>query len=145
MENTQKKSFDNNYQNQTNETEDREIVIPVIQEEAYIDKKVVESGKVRIKKTVNQYEELIDEPLLREEVKVERVSINQYVDQMPQARQEGDTLIIPVVKEEVVIQKRLLLVEELHVQKQIIETHEPQNITLHKEEVEVVRIAADEI
>lgn len=129
---------------QKTKTENSQVVIPVIEEEVRIDKQVVETGKVRISKKVSEHEELIDEPLLREQVAVERVPVNQFVDSPPQARQEGDTLIIPVVREEIVVQKRLLLVEELHVKKQILESHEPQSVTLRKEEVEITRTAADE-
>lgn len=123
------------------ETSDEKIVIPVVEEQAFINKQVVETGKVRISKRVSQHEELIDEPLLREEVTVERIPINQYVDQTPQVRQEGDIMIIPVVQEQIVMQKRLVLVEELRVRKQIIETHQPQSVTLRKETVDVIRIA----
>lgn len=119
-------------------------VIPVIQEEVVFEKRVVESGKVRISKHIREYEETIDEPLFREDVVVERVPLNQFIEARPVVRQEGDTMIIPVVQEQVVIQKRLVLVEELRVKKQIIEMHQPQQITLVKEEVEVNRSVGNE-
>lgn len=119
-------------------------VIPVIQEEVVFEKRVVESGKVRISKHIREYEETIDEPLFREDVVVERVPLNQFIETRPVVRQEGDTMIIPVVQEQVVIQKRLVLVEELRVKKQIIEMHQPQQITLLKEEVEVNRSVGNE-
>lgn len=114
-------------------------VIPVIHEEAVFDKKVVETGKVRISKRIREFEETIDEPLFREEVVVERVPVNQFVEARPGVRQEGDVMIIPVVEEQVFVQKRLVLVEELRVRKQVVETHQPQRITLLKEEVDVTR------
>ena len=123
------------------EVNQEKLVIPVIEEEAFLDKRVVETGKVRISKRVSEHEELIDEPLFREEVSVERVPINQYVDQLPQVRQEGDVMIIPVVQEQLVMQKRLVLVEELRVRKQVVETHQPHSVTLRKETVDVTRIA----
>ncbi len=119
------------------------IVVPVIQEQVTFDKKIVETGKVRISKRVSQHEELIDVPILREQVNVERVPVNQVVDAPPQVRHEGDTMIIPVVEEQVFYQKRLVLVEELHVRKQIVEEHNPQQMTLLKEEVEISRTAAE--
>lgn len=120
------------------------MVIPVIQEQITFDKQVIESGKVRISKRIVEHEELVDVPLFREEVDVERVAINQFVDTPPQVRQEGDTMIIPVVQEQVFYQKRLLLVEELHVRKQVIEEHKPQQITLLKEEVDITRSAEND-
>ncbi len=126
------------------ETVNETLVIPVIEEEAFLDKRVVETGKVRISKRVSEREELIDEPLFREEVTIERVAVNQYVDQPPQVRHEGDVMIIPVVQEQLVMQKRLVLVEELRVRKQIVETHQPQSVTLRREEIDIKRIAGTE-
>lgn len=120
------------------------MVIPVIQEEITIDKRVIETGKVRISKRISEREELVDVPILQEEVTVERVPINLFVEEQPPVRQEGDTIIIPVVQEQIVIQKKLLLVEELRVRKQIVEAHEPQQVTLFKEEVEIKRAAVNE-
>lgn len=119
-------------------------VIPIIEEKAVFGKKVVETGKVIISKRVSEHEKTIDEPLLHEEVSVERVAVNQFVDTPPEIRHEGDTMIIPVVEEQLVIKKRLFLVEELHVRKQVVESHQPQKITLLKEEVEVKRSAVSE-
>jgi len=126
------------------ELNDEKLVIPIIAEEAFLDKRVVETGKVRISKRISEHEELIDEPLFREEVTVERVPVNKYVDQPPQVRHEGDVMIIPVVQEQLVMQKRLVLVEELRVRKQVVETHQPQSVTLRREEVDVRRITETE-
>lgn len=124
-------------------TEKPEVTIPVIEERAQVGKQVVETGKVRITKRVSEHEEVIDEPLLREQAAIERVPVNRYVEQAPQPRQEGDTLIIPVVREDIVVQKRLVLVEELHVTKEVVEARDPQTVTLRREEVEITRNVAD--
>lgn len=121
--------------------EGERLVIPVIQEEVTIDKHVVEVGKVRISKRVSEHEELVDIPLFRQEVNVERVPMNLFVEALPPVRQEGDTMIIPVVEERIIVQKKLLLVEELRVKREAIEEHQPQTIKLMKEEVEVKRTA----
>lgn len=115
-------------------------VIPVIAEELRIGKQVVETAKVNIKKQVISRQELVDIPLIREDVVVERIAVNRYVETPPPPiRYEGNTMIIAVLREEVVVTKRLLLVEELHVTKQQVETHQPQSITLLKEAIEVTR------
>ena len=128
-----------NLNDEMRQTEERleNTVIPIIEERAVINKNIVETGKVRISKRVSEHEEIIDEPLLREEVSVERVAINKFVDAPPEIRHEGDTMIIPIVEEQEVIEKRLVLVEELHIKKQIIEEHKPQRVSLLKEEVKV--------
>ncbi|MGI8849464.1 MAG: YsnF/AvaK domain-containing protein [Pyrinomonadaceae bacterium] len=119
-------------------------VLPIIQEEAVITKRVVETGKVTISKKISEHEEIVDVPLFQEKVDVERVPINQVVQERPAVRQDGETMIIPVVQEQVFYQKRLMLVEELHVRKQVVETHQPQKITLVKEEVEIKRSAEND-
>lgn len=127
---------------QTTKAREGQVVIPVIEEELRVGREIIETGKVRVSKKISEHEETVDEPILREQVSVERVQVNEYVDAPPEARQEGDTLIIPVLQEKLVVQKRLLLVEELHIRKQVAETREPQTVTLRKEEVEVGRITA---
>ena len=115
-------------------------VIPVIQQQATIKKRVVETGKVHIAKRVHEYEELVDIPHIHEEVRVERVPVNQFVDEAPKVRTEGETTIIPVLEERAVVEKRLFLVEELHVRKERTESHHPQKVKVLKEEVEVQRL-----
>lgn len=114
-------------------------VFPVIQEEAIVEKRLVETGKVVISKKISEHEEIVDVPLFQEKVDVERVPINQVVQERPATRQEGEVVIIPVVQEQVFYQKRLVLIEELHVRKQVVQVHQPQKITLVKEDVEIKR------
>jgi uncharacterized protein (TIGR02271 family) len=116
------------------------LVIPVIQEEVTVDKQVIEAGTVRISKRISEHEEVIDVPLFHEEVSVERVPVNLFVEALPPVRQEGDTMVIPVVEEQIVIQKKLLLVEELRVRKEVVEHHEPQTVNVLKEEVDIIRV-----
>ena len=80
-------------------------------------------------------------PLNQEEVMVERVTLNQYVDSPPPpVRYEGDTMIIPVLQEVAVVEKRLLLVEELRVTKRQVQKQETQQVSLRQEEVQVTRV-----
>lgn len=117
------------------------VAIPVVEEQVQIGKRVVETGTVRISKKVHEEEVTVDEPILHDEVDVERVPINKYVETPPPAvRHEGDTMVIPVLREEVVVQKRLLLVEELRITRRQDQTQFPQKVTLRKEEVSVDRL-----
>ena len=116
-------------------------VIPVIQERAVVKKRVVETGRVQIRKQVREYEEHIDIPHVHEEVRVERVPVERIVDAAPQVRTEGDVTIIPILEERYVVEKRLFLVEELHVSRVRHEKHRPETVRVLKEEVVVKRIA----
>ena len=115
------------------------MVFQVIEEQIQINKEVVESARVRISKRVSEHEESVDIPLTHEEVDVERVAVNQYVETPPAIRYEGDTTIIPVLREVAVVEKRLLLVEELRVTKRHVQTQETQQVTLRREDIEVER------
>ncbi|MGI8743084.1 MAG: DUF2382 domain-containing protein [Bryobacteraceae bacterium] len=57
------------------------------------------------------------EPLFREDCDVERVPVKRMLDQPVEIRQEGDTLIIPLMEEVLVVEKRLMLREELHIKR----------------------------
>jgi uncharacterized protein (TIGR02271 family) len=117
------------------------LVIPVIAEFLQVDKQTVETGRVVLHKTVHVESQTVEVPLREERVQVQRVAVNRYVDEAPPVRQEGDTMIVSIVREELVVTKRLLLVEELHVHKQILTTQTPQTVELRREEVSYERIA----
>ena len=85
----------------------------------------------------------VDLPLLHEEIAVERVPFEQYVDDVPPTRQEGNTTIYPVVKEVLVVQKRLVLVEEIRVTRQQTQVQDTQTVRLRREEITVERTPND--
>lgn len=118
---------------------DSSKIIPVIEEKLTIDKRKIETGKVTIVKKVKEQEvskELTD---FQEEIQIERVAMNQPVSSPPSVRQEGDTMVIPVVREEVVIHKQLVLVEEIRVTTHRKEIKRPVKVTLRREEVFIER------
>ncbi len=114
-------------------------VIPVIAEELHVGKRVVETGRVRIRKFVREHEETVDEPLMAEEVRVERVAVNRVIDAPVDVRYVDGRMIIPLMEEVLVVEKRLMLKEELHVTRQQVERRNPQVVTLRSEEVEIER------
>lgn len=116
-------------------------VIPVVAEELRVDTRTVETGRVRVTKVVHEHQEVVDQPSLSEEVTVERVRVNRVVEAAPQPRQEGDTLVFPVLEEVVVVERRLMLKEEIRITKRVSETRNPQTVTLRSEEVKIERIA----
>ena len=115
------------------------LVMPVIKEVLEVHTTPVETGRVRIRKIVHEREEIVDPPLLREEVVIERVPINRMVEGRLLPSEE-DTLIIPVLEEVLVVEKRLLLKEEVRITKRRVETHRPQRVTLRREEATLERL-----
>ena len=125
--------------------QDESRVVPVLVEELEVQKRVVETGKVRITKVVHERETLVDEPLLRDNVAISRLPMQRVVEGPIPVREEHGTTIISVVEEVLVVEKRWMLREEIHIRKRRTETHQPQQITLRSEDVQVERIPqADE-
>jgi uncharacterized protein (TIGR02271 family) len=123
---------------QTTNAEKDSVSIPVIEEKLKIEKEIVVTGKVRITKKVDEHEELINIPLAQEEIVVEHIPLNKYIDTQPEpVRYEGETMIIPVIKEVLIVEKRILLVEEIRITKRINQTNESQQIMLRKEEINI--------
>jgi len=116
------------------------LTIPVAEERLVRQTRKVETGRVRITKRVSTRVEEVDEPLVQDTIHVERVAVNRPVDEPVPAHYEGDTLIIPVFEETLVVQKRLVLKEELRVTRRRTESHRPQQVTLRREEVSVERV-----
>lgn len=118
---------------------EQRVVIPVIDEQVRVDKTVVETGRVRVQKRVHEETQTLNLPTLHQTVDVERVPINQVVEQAPEARYEGDTLVIPVVREEVITVTRLVLVEEVRLKNNYRTDVVSQPVTLRREEVVIDR------
>jgi uncharacterized protein (TIGR02271 family) len=116
------------------------LVLPVIAETLTVDTRPVETGRIRIRKVVHEREELVDPPLLRDEVEIERVPINRVVEGPLPVRYEGDTMIISLLEEVLVVDTRLLLREEVHITTRRTETHAPERVTLRREDVTVERV-----
>ena len=120
--------------------EDSTVVVPVVAESVEVGKRRVETGRVRVRKTVRTTEKVVDEPLIVEEVEVERVPINRVIAEAVGPRQEGDTLIVPLLEEVLVVEKRLMLREEIRITRRKAERRSPETVTLRSEEATVERV-----
>ena len=116
------------------------LVLPAIEETLTVDTREVETGRVRVRKVVTEREELVNLPLRREEVIIRRVPINRVVEGPLPVRYEGDTMIISLLEEVLVVDTRLLLTEEVHITTRRTETHTPERVTLRHEDVTIERV-----
>ncbi len=119
---------------------DGAVVVPVVAEQLEVAKRTVEGGGVRIRKTVSEREEVVDEPLMREEVQVRRVPVNKVVDGPVPVRHVGDTMIVSLLEEVLVVEKKLMVKEELHITKEKVESYRPQRVRLRTEEAVIERV-----
>ncbi len=119
-------------------------VIPLVEESLAVGKREVETGRVRFRTEVTERTETIDQPLLRTEVSTRRVEVNQFVDTPPAVRYEGDTVIIPIMEEVLVVEKRLRVKEEVYITQVQTEHHAPQTVTLRTETLVEERLPAED-
>ena len=120
-----------------------EEVIPLVEETATVAKRDVVTGRVRVRTVTEAVEELARADVRQESVEVTRVPIDRVVETLPEIRTEGDVTILPVVEEEVVVMKRLVLKEELHIRRRVETETVEVPVTLRKQRAEVERIAPD--
>lgn len=118
---------------------DAERIVPVAREEAQVSKREVETGRVRIEKRVVEREQAVEEMLRSERVDVERVACDVEVDGPLEPRQENDCLVIPVVEEFLVVQKRWRLTAEVRIRRRVVERPHEERIPLRAEDVRVTR------
>jgi len=113
-------------------------VIPVIEEELAVSTRQ-HSRAVRVHKRVHTREETVEVPVHRDEVVVERVPVGRVVADAPKVRNEGDTMVVPVLEEVLVVEKRLMLKEEIRITLRRTAETSPQRVVLRSEEVVVER------
>lgn len=119
-------------------------VLPLVQEELRIEKRRVTTGTVRVRSIVDMVEAVARATLEEETVEVTRVPVGAQIDEVPQMRTEGDTTIIPVVEEVLVVEKRLVLKEELHIRRRVKSEEVGIPVLLRKQRAVVERLPPDE-
>ena len=118
------------------------LVVPVAQEELRVGVRQVDTGRgVRIHKTVSEQTHPIEQALLRTTVDVKRIPVDRIVplSEAPATRQEGDTLIVPVCEEVLVVEKRLRIKEEIHILRRTQQQTHTGSAVLRTEQVAVER------
>jgi len=118
---------------------DAPIILPLLAEEISVAKRQVVTGRVLASTITREEEKLVDELLASEQVEIERVPVGRPVDWAPPVREEGDTVIIPVVEEVLVVERRLLLKEEVRVRRVRKEERHQERVKIRRQEVEVTR------
>src|SRR5437763_694378 len=113
---------------------------PVVEEEARILKRAVSTGKVRIRTPIDVTQGIASAKLEEQKVEIKRVPVNRIVDKAPAVRSENDTVIIPVMEEVLVMEKQLILKEELHVRRRVIQDWVDVPVSLRKQRAVVERL-----
>ena len=113
-----------------------DATLRLLAEELSVTKEKVETGRVRISTRTHEREVLIDENLARERIEIETVPVGLRIDAVPEVRQEGDTTIVPVVEEVLVVERHLTLKEEIRIKRvRTTERHQEKVMLRHQEAV----------
>jgi len=117
---------------------DTSVAVPVSREEVEVTTRVVDTGRgVRVSKTVTEQPEEVRETLWHETVDVQRVPVDRVVAEAPPSRYEGDVLIVPVLEEILVVEKRYRIREELHITRVRRQHEHRETVPLRVEDVRI--------
>ncbi|ANY83230.1 hypothetical protein BB934_29335 (plasmid) [Microvirga ossetica] len=122
-----------------------EEIIPLVEETMTVDKRRVITGRVRVQTVTDTLEELAHANVQRETVEVTRVPIDKVVETAPEIRTEGDVTIVPVLEEVLVVEKRLVLKEELHIRRRVESETVEVPVTLRKQRAIIKRVDPDDL
>ncbi|HEY9516566.1 MAG TPA: DUF2382 domain-containing protein [Gemmatimonadaceae bacterium] len=115
---------------------ERVMRIPVTEEEIRVGKRQVQAGGVDVRKTVETHH--VEQPVTRrrEEVEIERRPLQADRTGGPAEFKEGETHI-PLMEEEVVVEKRPVAKEEIVIRKHTVEDTENVEADIRKERVDI--------
>lgn len=125
-----------------NEAGDRTLpnqTVPMHAEEISVSRRQVAGDRVQVSTVTREEERLVDEQLTHERIEVERVPIGRPVDAAPPVREEGDTTIMSVVEEIVVVERRLILKEEVHIRRVRVSERHRETVMVRKQDATVTR------
>ena len=94
---------------------------------------------VQVRRETRSRDTLVEEDLVKTGVVIERIPVGQFVEAVPPVREEGDVTILPIVEEVVVVERRLRLVEEVHIRRVRSTTTHAETVTLREQHVVVTR------
>lgn len=117
--------------------------IALVEEALRVGKREVTSGRVRVRSLTDTVEELAKATLDEETVEVTRVPVGREVDAAPAVRTEEGVVIVPVMEEVLIVEKRLVLKEELHIRRQVTQENVEVPVTLRKQRAVIERLGPE--
>lgn len=119
-------------------------VLRLFAEDVDVSRQTVETGRVRVAKVTRVRDHVVDELLARTNVEVERVPVGRIVEAIPEVRDDGDLMVVPVVEETLVVERRLVLKEELHIRRVQTKERFRDTVKLRYQTADVTRIPAQQ-
>jgi stress response protein YsnF len=120
--------------------------VPLVAETAAVSKRFRTTGRVRVKVRTETERRMLVEELAGQEIEIERVPRNELIETIPEVRTENGTTIIPLVQEQLVVEKRLVLVEEVRLHR--VQTKQtvtvPVDLRAERADVEHIEVQPQE-
>ena len=115
----------------------------VVEEDLQVLRDSTVTGAVRVRVQPRLHTQTVDATATRTEVDVERVAVDREVQTALPPWQDGDVWVVPVYEERVVLQRRLVLKEELRLRPRRHQEPGQQVVQLRRDEVHVERLGPD--
>ena len=117
-----------------------EASFSVLEEQLDVQVRKNVTGIVRLEKTIRTHDALVDLELMRDTLSVERIPVNERIDEPAVTRYEGDIMIVPVMEEVVIVSRQLILKEEIRITRRQELVRYEQTVPLRAEEIDIERI-----
>ena len=121
-----------------------EVVLPLVEEALRVGKRRVETGRVRVSVSTEAEERVVRETLRSERAELERVPVGRELaegEPAPAVRQEPDgTVVVPVLEEVLVVERRLVLREEIRMRLVSAEETVEQPVAVRRQRASVERL-----
>ena len=109
-------------------------LLPIMQERLRVSKRLT-TKRIRVHTRIVTEQTPVQTQLDHRDLVINRVAVDREVATMPESRQDGDVLIVPVVEERLV--KRLFVVEEIHIRQHRSQHDFNQTVTLRTERADI--------
>ena len=111
--------------------------IPLLEERLTAGARPVDLGELRVHLGVDSEEQVIRQPVTRDDLIVERVVVDRVLEAPVEPRHEGEWLVIPIMREVLVVEKRLMLAEEVRIRTRQVTEEQVVRETVRRTRVDI--------
>lgn len=116
-----------------------EHTIELVEETATVSKHATTTGRVSVQTVTEAFEEMVEAELSGAAVIVDHIAIDTIVDTIPETRTKDGVTIVPVFEEVLVVERRIRLIEELHIRHEATSETVRLPVTVRRQKVVVER------
>ena len=118
-------------------------VVPLASERLTIGRRRVDVSRVIVTTKTDVDPVVIDEVVERDDIRIERVPVDRFLDEPASPRYEGDILVVPVMEEVLIVTRRLRLIEEVRISPRVISRRHRETVPVRRQRIEVERRAVE--